>query len=81
LVAVRHHQWKYHRRYLSDNGGYPTFMHGPFLFDLDRDPAESYSLIESEPQVAADLAKMLDDWEAQVDANVRGWINSVTLPE
>jgi len=74
LVAVRHNQWKYHRRYMSDNGGYPTFKHGPFLFDLDRDPAESYDLIDSEPEIARKLAGMLDDWEAQIDANTRGWL-------
>jgi uncharacterized sulfatase len=74
LVAVRHNNYKYHRRYLSDNGGYPIFRHGPFLFDLERDPAESYSLIESEPEVAARMAGMLDDWEQSIDANVRGWL-------
>jgi arylsulfatase A len=73
LVAVRHGNWKYHRRYMSDNGGYPLFKQGPFLFDLDRDPQESYSLIESEPKTAARLARMLDDWEATMAANVRGW--------
>jgi uncharacterized sulfatase len=74
LVAVRHQGWKYHRRYMSDNGGYPLFKHGPFLFDLDRDPQESYSLIESEPETAERLARMLDDWEAMTVANVRGWL-------
>jgi uncharacterized sulfatase len=74
LVAVRHQGWKYHRRYMSDNGGYPLFKHGPFLFDLDRDPQESYSMIESEPETAQRLARMLDDWDAKMAANVRGWL-------
>lgn len=74
LVAVRHQNWKYHRRYMSDNGGYPLFRHGPFLFDLDRDPQESYSLIESEPERADRLARMLDDWEEGIGSNVRGWL-------
>jgi arylsulfatase A len=49
LVAVRYQNWKYQRRHMSDNGGYPLFSQGPFLFDLERDPNESYNLIESYP--------------------------------
>lgn len=75
LAAVRHGKWKYHRRHLADNGGYPLQSQGPFLFDLEQDPAESYSLINSEPDVARALAQMLDDWEAQIRANVRGWLD------
>ena len=74
LVAVRHGKWKYHRRHMSDNGGYPIFNHGPFLFDLDRDPTESYSLIESEPETAHKLGQMLDEWDVQIEANTRGWL-------
>jgi uncharacterized sulfatase len=74
LVAVRHKSWKYHRRYMSDNGGYPLFKHGPFLFDLARDPQESYSLIESEPEIARRMSRMLDDWDAAMEENVRGWL-------
>lgn len=74
LVAVRHDNWKYHRRHMSDNGGYPIFNQGPFLFDLERDPTESYSLIESEPEVARQLSQMLDEWEAEIEVNTRGWL-------
>jgi arylsulfatase A-like enzyme len=74
LVAVRQGNWKYHRRHMSDNGGYPLFNHGPFLFDLESDPTESYSLIEAEPEVAQRLAQMLDDWDATINANTRGWL-------
>lgn len=42
-------------------------------FDLGRDPNESYSLVESEPEIAAELAAMLDTWEAQIAADLRGW--------
>lgn len=75
LVAVRYQNWKYQRRHMSDNGGYPLFSHGPFLFDLERDPDESYNLIEAYPDVARQLAGMLDDWEAELDGNVRGWLD------
>ena len=74
LAAVRQGRWKYHRRHLADNGGYPLQSQGPFLFDLEQDPDESYSLIDSRPDVARALAQMLDDWEAQTRANVRGWL-------
>jgi arylsulfatase A len=74
LVAVRHQNWKYQRRHMSDNGGYPLFSQGPFLFDLGKDPNESYNLIETYPELAQRLAKMLDEWEAEMDANLRGWL-------
>jgi uncharacterized sulfatase len=74
LIALRHRQWKYHRRFRTDNAGYWPLLQGPFLFDLERDPNESYSLIESEPEVAAELAAMLEAQEAEMEANLRGWL-------
>ena len=73
LVAVRYKNWKYQRRHMSDNGGYPLFQQGPFLFDLGKDPSESYNLIETYPDMARRLSNMLDEWEAVMDANRRGW--------
>ncbi|UCC64936.1 MAG: sulfatase [Anaerolineae bacterium] len=74
LLGVRHGNWKYLRRHMTDNGGYASLSQGPFLFNLELDPDESYSLIESEPEVAGTLVKMLDDWEAEIRRNVRGWL-------
>jgi len=74
LIAVQHGGWKYHRRNMSDNGGYPAFFHGPFLFNLETDPTESYSLIESEPEMAGELKTLLDDFETEIEENVRGWL-------
>lgn len=74
LVAVRHQNWKYHRRHWTDNGGYPLIPAGPFLFDLANDPSESYSMIVSEPELAGALAQMLDNWDAAMQANPRGWL-------
>jgi uncharacterized sulfatase len=74
LVAVRHRRWKYHRRFTTDNAGYWPLRQGPFLFDLEADPNESYSLVESEPETAAELAAMLEEWNAQMAANLRGWL-------
>ena len=73
LIGVRHGDWKYLRHHMTDNGGYASLRQGPFLFHLDRDPNESYNLIESEPEVAAMLVRMLDDWDSRLDDNLRGW--------
>lgn len=74
LLGVRHGCWKYLRRHMTDNGGYASLQQGPFLFDLSSDPNESYSLIESEPERAAELAQMLDAWDEAMGDNVRGWL-------
>lgn len=74
LVGVRHGKWKYLRRHMTDNGGYASLSQGPFLFDLELDPTESYSLIESRPDLARQLAGMMDDWDAEIEENPRGWL-------
>ena len=74
LVAVRDQKWKYHRRHMSDNGGYPLFSQGPFLFNLEIDPSESYNLIDTYPAAAQKFAQILDNWEAQMEDNLRGWL-------
>jgi arylsulfatase A len=74
LVAVRYQQWKYFRRYTTDNAAYWPTRQGPFLFDLEIDPNESYSMIESNPAEAENLAAMLDAFEADVESNLRGWL-------
>jgi arylsulfatase A-like enzyme len=74
LVGVRHQHWKYYRRYTTDNAAFWPLKHGPFLFDLDTDPNESYSLVESQPERAAELAGRLEAFEAEIKANLRGWL-------
>jgi len=74
LVAVRHQHWKYCRRSLTDIGPYWPTQQGPFLFDLETDPNESYSLLEGQPQRAAEMALMLDVFEREMKANLRGWL-------
>lgn len=73
LVGVRHGEWKYLRRHMTDNGGYASLSQGPFLFNLALDPNESYSLIDSEPEMSRELAEMLDAFDAKIEANIRGW--------
>ena len=73
-VALRHQHWKYYRRYITDNAAFWPLRQGPFLFDLNTDPNESYSLIESDPALADELSAMLDAFEAEMAANLRGWL-------
>lgn len=77
LIGIRHNNWKYLRPHMSDNGAFRTrfIKQGPFLFNLELDPNESYSMIESEPEIAQMLSKMLDKWEAEMEMNVRGWLS------
>jgi len=58
---------------MTGNGGYVTLTQGPFLFTLELDPNEAYSLLESEPEIAARLAAMMDDWDNETQQNIRGW--------
>ncbi len=75
LIGVRHGKWKYLRPHLADNGAFRTVFikQGPFLFNLDLDPNESYSLTESEPAIAEGLSNMLNEWDEEMEGNVRGW--------
>jgi arylsulfatase A len=74
LIGVRHGSYKYMRRHMTDNGGYASLQHGPFLFNLATDPNESYNLIESEPEIAAQLIDLLDTMDAGMRHNLRGWL-------
>jgi arylsulfatase A len=73
-VAVRSRHWKYIRSHLSDIGPYWPTTQGPFLFDLEMDPNESYSLLEEQPERAAELSAMLDAFEQAMKSNLRGWL-------
>jgi arylsulfatase A-like enzyme len=47
--------------------------HDPLLFDLTRDPNESYDVAERTPDVASRLHAAIDTWETAFFANPRGW--------
>jgi len=74
LVGLRREEWKYYRRYTTENSSYWPLRQGPFLFNLETDPSESYSMIESEPVLAAEMAALLAAAEADMAANLRGWL-------
>jgi arylsulfatase A len=73
-VGVRYQHWKYYRNYITDNASFWPLKQGPFLFDLNTDPNESYSLVESQPERATALAAMLEAFDAEMSANLRGWL-------
>jgi uncharacterized sulfatase len=74
LVALRYQNWKYHREYRTDNAAFWPLKQGPFLFDLTTDPNESYSLVENEPKLAAQLAEIMEVFEEEMEENLRGWL-------
>ncbi len=74
VVAVRYQQWKYVRRHMTDISTYWPTQQGPFLFDLESDPNESYSQIESHPEVADHLSTALETFEDAIEGNLRGWL-------
>ena len=74
LLGVRQGKWKYLRQHMTDNGGYASLRQGPFMFNLETDPNESYSLIESEPEIARRLVGMLEERDADMERNLRGWL-------
>ena len=49
-------RFKHVARHRSENSAYWMARHGPFLFDLDLDPTESYDLSQRLPDVSEDLA-------------------------
>ncbi len=74
LVGLRQEQWKYYRRYITDNAAFWPLRQGPFLFDLSIDPNKSYSLVESQPERASALAARLESFDAEMKNNLRGWL-------
>jgi uncharacterized sulfatase len=74
LMGVRKDNWKYYRRHNSDNGAYPFFPQGPFLFNLSTDPYESYNLLDDYPEIGQELEALLSQQDLQIEINPRGWL-------
>jgi arylsulfatase A-like enzyme len=73
-IAIRHANWKYIRRYLTDIASFWPTQQGPFLFNLASDPQEAYNMIEAQPKLAEDLSGMLELFETEMEDNLRGWL-------
>ena len=79
LQALRLGRWKLHARHGVYGGApwslplVPLATHGPWLFDLERDPDESYDVHEKFPDDFARLEALRAGWEREIAENPRGW--------
>lgn len=78
LDAVRDARFKYHRRRGVRTGDWgETFSfrvpQGPWLFDLENDPAESYDATQRYPAVAERMASHFTAKRSEMEDNPRGW--------
>jgi uncharacterized sulfatase len=80
LRAVRSGRFKYHdaHRLLYGNpmdwAVAPFVKKGPWLFDLELDPDESYDVSARHPEVARRLAGLLAQRRRELAENPRGWL-------
>jgi len=79
LRAVRQGRFKYHDRhgvFFGNPGGLrwaPMKPRGPWLFDLEQDPGESYDATDRYPQTAVELRALLEAHDQALTDNPRGW--------
>jgi arylsulfatase A-like enzyme len=77
LLALRQGNLKYQNRkpvpYVVDVPLAIPFPKGPWLFDLARDPDESYNLLAPEDVAGQPLAQKMTEAAREFEANVRGW--------
>jgi len=78
LMAVRDGRYKYRDRkavvYATDPISIPIWQaHGPWVFDLKKDPLEAYDITNHRPATAERLRALLDARNAQMADNPRGW--------
>ena len=80
LRAVRAGRFKYHDRHRLLYGNpmdwalAPFVDKGPWLFDLERDPDESYDVSERYPEVARRLGERLAAKRREVEESPGGWM-------
>jgi arylsulfatase A-like enzyme len=81
LRAVRAGRFKYHDRHRLLYGNpmdwplAPFVDRGPWLFDLELDPAESYDVSGRHPEVARRLAGLLAERRRELEENPGGWLD------
>jgi uncharacterized sulfatase len=79
LRAVRLGRFKYHDRHRLPFGNPPDFAlgayaaRGPWLFDLELDPDESYDVSDRHPETFARMRDMLESRLEDYRDNPRGW--------
>jgi len=79
LRAVRQGRFKYHDRHRVPFGNPPDFRlgfwvrRGPWLFDLDLDPDESYDVSARHPDQVRHLGDLIEGRRRELASNPRGW--------
>jgi arylsulfatase A len=79
LRALREGRFKYHDRHRVPFGNPPDFRlgfwvrRGPWLFDLELDPGESYDASARHPETSRRLGHMLEARRRELESNPRGW--------
>jgi arylsulfatase A-like enzyme len=78
LDAVRDGRFKYHRRRGVRAGGAGDFVDykapwGPWLFDLELDPTESYDTRRLHVEDFERLARVFEAKQREMEENLRGW--------
>lgn len=78
--AWRHGRFKYHAQQMLPYGNPMAWRlgvsvpKGPWLFDLESDPDESYDISARNPEIAQRLATELSAFEKEWKQNPRGWL-------
>ena len=65
--------FKYIDRHRCENGSYWIAKQGPFLFDLNFDPTESYNARDHFPEKFEAMKEMLEGKREEMENNPRGW--------
>ncbi len=93
LAGIRMKNWKYYRqinRYVwpipLDAAPVPNSIgksqlgnRWPLLYNMQKDPGESYNAINTYPKVAESLRKRMEKWEQGVQKNPRGFKNTAGI--
>ncbi|MDX1387656.1 MAG: sulfatase [Acidobacteriota bacterium] len=78
--GIRIGRFKLHDRHAMPYGNpmnwswSPNSYRGPWLFDLDSDPAEAYDVRARYPEVTASLQAKLASWQREIAGNPGGWL-------
>ena len=79
VQGLRQGRFKYHDTHRVPYGNPmdwswgPMKRRGPWLFDLDSDPDESYDVSARYPEITRQMRGMLDAWRESLETNQRGW--------
>ncbi len=73
ISIVDKDRYKYQIRHKRDNSFFWYLKQGPYLFNINDDPFESYSLLDQEKERAEVLASEIKAMQKSFDTNLRGW--------